>query len=244
MSNEKVKCAFVSGGSRGIGREIVTKLVAAGYCVTFTYKTSVSEAREVHELHGDAILPIQCDVADRDSIGNAIDQHIQHFGRLDLLINNAGINRDCAFKKMSWEDWTVVVDTNLSSVFNHCQRAMEYLLESEGSIVNIASVSGVIGVPGQVNYAASKSGITGLTRALAKEYASRGVNINVLAPGFIKTDMTDKMPEITRERIIETIPMDRFGSVSEIANIAVFLGSKSCKYMTGQVIPVDGGLST
>ncbi|KJY91558.1 3-oxoacyl-ACP reductase FabG [Pseudoalteromonas piscicida] len=242
-NNIEKKAAFVSGGARGIGREIVRHLIAHNYNVTFTYRNNREAAESLIQECDGSVLGVLSNAADKDSICLAIEKHITQFGRLDYLINNAGINRDKAFKSLSYEDWQQVIDTNLSGTFLHCQQAIKYLIETQGSIINIASVSGLIGVAGQANYAASKAGILGLTRSLAKEYASRGVNVNALAPGFIVTDMTDKLHERVKEQVLDSIPMKRFGSAKDIAEIVTFLGSNSCNYMTGQVIPVDGGLS-
>jgi 3-oxoacyl-[acyl-carrier protein] reductase len=242
MSSNTGKAAIVTGGSRGIGRAIVLALAEAGFNVTFSYAANQSAAAEVAQAakaFGVECLSIQSDAADVKEAQSLVEQAHKQFGRIDALVNNAGITRDGLLMRMSDDDWNNVLDTNLSGAFYTCRAASRIMLKQRaGAIVNISSVVGVYGNAGQANYAASKAGLIGLTKSLAKEFGSRGVTANVVAPGFIATDMTESVP---KEKLMEHIPLARLGEPEDIAKTVLFLIT-SGGYITGQVIHVDGGL--
>lgn len=240
------KIAIVTGASRGIGRAIALKLAAEGAMVVVNYNGSENRAlkvkQEIEEKGGRAEI-YQCDVSDFEKCEAFVTDIIKQYGRIDILVNNAGITRDGLLMKMSEEDFDKVLDTNLKGAFNTIRFASRQMLKQRcGRIINMASVVGVTGNAGQANYAASKAGIIGLTKAAARELASRGVTVNAIAPGFIETDMTKDLPEKVKEGSVSQIPLGRFGKPENVAAAAVFLASEEAEYITGQVLHVDGGM--
>ena len=240
------KIALVTGASRGIGRQIAKTLAAKGAFVIVNYNGSAAKAEEVVkeiQAAGGNGQAVQCNVSDFESCKEMLDAVVKEHGRLDILVNNAGITRDNLLMKMSEEDFDAVIQTNLKGVFN-CTRhiARQMLKQKSGRIINISSVSGVLGNAGQANYSASKAGVIGLTKSVARELASRGITCNAVAPGFIETEMTEAMPEAARETVKKQIPLQRTGQVSDVAGVAAFLASDLADYITGQVISVDGGM--
>lgn len=241
------KIVLVTGGSRGIGAAIAKALAKEGAAVVINYNGSRERAKAVAEeirASGGKAEIYQCNVADFDACGEMIKTLIQKYGRIDILVNNAGITKDGLLVKMTEQDFDAVIDTNLKGAFHTIRHMSRYFLKQKsGKIINISSVSGIMGNAGQANYSASKAGIIGLTKSAARELASRGINVNAIAPGFIATDMTDSMPKEAREKMIEKIPLNRIGRPEEIADLAVFLASDKADYITGQVFAVDGGMT-
>lgn len=241
------KNALVTGASRGIGREIAKTLAANGAFVIVNYNGSKEAAEETVaeiEANGGKAVCVQCNVAEYELCGQMIDTLIKEYGHLDILVNNAGITRDGLLMRMSEEDFDAVVQTNLKGCFNTIRHASRYLIKQRaGKIINISSVSGILGNAGQANYSASKAGIIGLTKAVARELASRGINVNAVAPGFVETEMTAALPQKTQEAILTQIPLNRPGSTKDIADAVLFLASGSSDYITGQVLSVDGGMA-
>ena len=238
---------LVTGGSRGIGRAIVEEVSREGAAVCFTYGQHQALAEEVAgqlAAQGQRVLALQADVRDFQRAQSVIAETLERFGQLDGLVNNAGIIRDKALMLMDLNDWKDVIETNLTGVFNYCRAAIVTLMKQRsGCIVNITSVSGLTGMARQVNYSASKAGIIGLTRALAKEVAGYGIRVNAVAPGYIETDMTNGLGEQQRVDAQKHIPLGRFGRSEEIASLVAILLSEKSSYMTGQVVAVEGGLA-
>lgn len=237
------KIALITGGSRGIGAALVHSLAAAGARVAFTYRSSAGPAEAIVKELGEKVKAYQSDASDYEATGELVKTVVADFGGLHILINNAGITRDNLMLRMNEEQWDTVMDNNLKSVFNLTKHALRHMMRGGGSIINMASIVGIQGNAGQANYAASKAGIIGFSKSVAKEMGSRNVRCNVVAPGFIETDMTDELSEAVREGYLANIPLKRFGKPGEIADVCIFLGSEMGTYVNGQVISVDGGLS-
>lgn len=241
------KVALVTGASRGIGRAIAVTLAEKGARVIVNYNGSKEKAEEVVaqiRANGGEAESFQCNVADFEKCGEMVNEIIAKYGHVDILVNNAGITRDGLLMKMSERDFDDVVSTNLKGAFNTIRHLSKHFLKQRsGKIINLSSVSGVMGNAGQANYSASKAGVIGLTKSVAKELGSRGINVNAIAPGFIETDMTDAMPEKAKEAVKEQITLKRVGKPQDIANVAAFLASEGADYITGQVISVDGGMA-
>ncbi|HEU5022529.1 MAG TPA: 3-oxoacyl-ACP reductase FabG [Bryobacteraceae bacterium] len=236
--------ALVTGGSRGIGRAIVEEFRAAGHKVAFTYNSNEAAAAElVHQLGAEHVLALQADVRHFGRAAEVIAETIAKFGPITALINNAGIKKDLPLMKMDADSWRDVIDTNLNGVFNYSRNSIGAMLRTGGAIVNVTSVSGVIGMAGQTNYSASKAGVIGFTKALAKEVARFGVRVNAVAPGFIDTDMTSAIDEATRKKLYAAIPSGQPGSAADVAKLVLHLASDAGKYVTGQVWNIDGGLT-
>jgi 3-oxoacyl-[acyl-carrier protein] reductase len=242
------RSAIVTGGTRGIGRAIVMQLARSGCNVAFNYSKSSDEAdalkSEIASL-GVGAYAAQCDVANTEASAEFVKNAAAEIGGVDFLVNNAGITRDQLILRMKEDDWDAVIDTNLKGAWNFSKAVLRPMMKSEkgGSIINISSISGVVGMLGQTNYSASKAGMIGLTKALAKEVASRNITVNALALGLVETEMASEMNAEYREKIISQIPLGRLGNVSEAAEIVCFLLSDAARYITGQVIQADGGLA-
>lgn len=241
------KIAVVTGASRGIGRDIAIALAARGANVIVNYNGSASKAEEVvKEIvdNGGTAKAVQCNVSVFDEAAKLMDYVVKTYGRVDILVNNAGITKDDLLMRMSEDDFDSVINTNLKGAFNCIKHVSRQMLKQKGGrIINMSSVSGVIGNAGQANYCASKAGLIGLTKSAARELATRGITVNAVAPGFIKTEMTDVLSDSVKAAAIEQIPMKRFGTTKDIANTVAFLASDDAGYITGQVISVDGGMA-
>jgi 3-oxoacyl-[acyl-carrier protein] reductase len=240
------KVAIVTGASRGIGAAIAKKLSKNGATVIVNYCGSAEAAKkvekEITDCGGKAVA-VKCDVSNYEECKNFIDGIYKEYGQIDILVNNAGVTRDGLLMGMSEEDFDTVINTNLKGVFNCMRFVSRYMIKKKkGSIVNISSVSGVIGNPGQVNYSASKAGVIGITKSAAKELAPRSIRVNAVAPGFVESDMTDKLSDEVKEKAKKVISLGRFGKAEEIANVVSFLAGDESSYLTGQVLKVDGGM--
>ena len=248
MSDKEAKTgvALVTGGSRGIGRAIVERLARRGWSVAFTYAASAEASQQLAselEAAGYACCAHQADVRDFERARQLTEEIQQSLGPIQLLVNNAGIKRDKALFGMPLQAWQEVIDTNLGGTFNYSRWAVPSMMKRRsGIIVNIVSVSGILGMPGQANYAASKAGVIGFTKSLAKETARFGLRVNAVAPGLIETDMTRDMPPKARKHILEKIPSGSIGTPAQVAQVVEFLAGQGAAYITGQVIPVDGGM--
>lgn len=241
------KVALVTGASRGIGRQIALTLAGYGADVIVNYNGSKEKAEEVvHEIEslGRKSVAVQCTVADYEACGKMITDMLEGFGHIDILVNNAGITRDNLVIKMTEEDFDAVIETNLKGTFNTIKHMYRpFLKQKEGRIINLSSVSGILGNAGQANYAASKAGVIGLTKSMARELASRNITVNAVAPGYIDTDMTQAMSDAAKEATLSQIPLKRVGTPKDIAEAVAFLASDRASYITGQVISVDGGMA-
>lgn len=238
------KVALITGGSRGIGKEIAKKFALNGYNLVINY---VSENTDLNKLKEDfketEVLFVKTDVTNYESCQNMVEEAIEKFGKIDVLVNNAGITKDGLLMRMKEEDFDKVIKVNLKGTFNMTKNVIPYMMKQKnGRIVNIASVVGVTGNAGQANYAASKAGIIGFTKTVARELASRNILANCVAPGFIKTDMTDVLSETVKENIHSQIPLNKMGEAKEVASAVYFLASEENTYITGQVLNVDGGM--
>lgn len=241
------KIAVVTGAGRGIGRGIALALAREGAMVVVNYNGSKERAEEVVrtiEEAGGKAAAIQCNISDFEAAKEFFANVVKEYGKIDILVNNAGITKDNLMMKMSEEEFQSVIQTNLAGTFHGVKFVTRPMIKQrQGRIINIASVSGVIGNMGQANYSASKAGVIGLTKAAAKELASRNITVNAVAPGFVATEMTDVLSDSVKEAAVATIPLGRFGEVEDIAETVVFLASDKAKYITGQVICVDGGIA-
>jgi 3-oxoacyl-[acyl-carrier protein] reductase len=240
------KVAVVTGGSRGIGRSIALDLAKEGAKVVLFYAGNHAAAEETTAAItalGTEAAALQVNVADSEQVDLAFKQVIKQFGRIDILVNNAGITRDNLLMRIKEEDWDQVIDTNLKGVFLCCKAVIRPMMKQRGGrIINISSVVGVSGNPGQANYVAAKAGVIGITKTMAKEFASRNITVNAIAPGFIQTDMTSVLDEKVKEATLASIPLGRYGAAEEVASTVSFLASDKASYITGQTIHVDGGL--
>ncbi len=245
MLNRKI--ALVTGASRGIGREIALTLAGYGATVVVNYNGSKEKAQEVvQEIkdNGGNAIALQASVSKSEEVEAMIKEVMEQFGRIDILVNNAGITKDNLVMKMSNEDFDAVIDTNLKGTFYCMKQVYRIMLKQKsGRIINMSSVTGVMGNAGQVNYAASKAGVIGMTKSLARELASRGITVNAVAPGFIETEMTEVLSDKVKEAVEGQIPLKRMGQVKDVAEAVAFLASDKASYITGQVLHVDGGMA-
>src|SRR4029077_8128799 len=239
--------AVVTGAGRGIGQAIAPRLAAEGAriaVVSRTIENAQKTADQLNQQKPETALAYAVDVANGDAVSDICGQILKTFGKVHVLVNNAGITRDRLSMRMAEEDWDQVLDTNLKGAFHFIQNLERPMMkQSYGRIVNISSVSGLIGQAGQVNYSASKAGLIGLTKALARELAGRNVTVNAVAPGFIATDMTDKLPDAVRTHVLSLIPLGKFGECEDIAAAVAFIASSEARYITGQVVTIDGGMA-
>ena len=244
--NEDAKVALITGATRGIGKQIALELASQGYNIALNYRKQNEELETLKkeiESQNVKCLTVYGDVSNYEDVEKFIKEIIKEFGKIDVLVNNAGITKDMLLMRMKKEDFESVIDVNLIGTFNVTKNVIPYMMKARnGKIVNISSVVGISGNAGQTNYSASKAGIIGFTKSLAKEVASRNINVNAIAPGFIKTDMTDVLKEEVKEEISKTIPLKRMGEAKDVANLVKFLVSEESNYITGQVLNVDGGM--
>ena len=247
MKKLQNKKAIITGGTRGIGKAIVLEFAAQGCDVVFTYNSSADAAREIEsksDEFGVKLMGVQADAADFAEAEKTIKYTLDNLGGLDILVNNAGIAKDNLLLRMKEEDFDSVIRANLKSVFNYCKFAVKPMMgQRKGKIINISSVVALIGNPGQSNYVASKAGVIGFTKSLAREMASRNITVNAIAPGYVSTDMTGKLNEKQREAVLSQVPLNRIANPEDIAKASVFLASDDSDYITGQVLAVDGGLT-
>lgn len=242
----KGKCAVVTGAAKGIGKAIALKLASSGVNIVLNYRSSEDKAieteKEILSL-GVEVLRVKGDISKPNDVENLIDSAKKKFGKIDIMVNNAGITKDTLLLRMKEEDFDSVINVNLKGVFN-CLKAITPVMvkQKDGKIINLSSVVGLVGNAGQVNYAASKAGVIGMTKSLAKEIGSRGITVNAVAPGFIETDMTDVLGDKFKEEAKKSIPLKRLGKAEDVAEVVAFLASDSANYITGQVIHVDGGM--
>lgn len=247
MDSANRKVAIITGGASGIGKAITLALAQEGYTVVLNYNTSAKAAEELVQSLSDNHhegFAMQADISDFDQCGNLVDLTLRRYGRIDVLVNNAGITADGLIIRMSESQFDQVIATDLKGVWNMSKLAVRPMMKNSfGRIINISSVSGLVGLAGQTNYSAAKAGVIGLTKALAKEVGSRNITVNAVAPGYIETAMTDKLPPEVREAALKSIPLGRLGKAEDVAQAIVFLASEKAAYITGQIIVVDGGLA-
>ncbi len=240
------KVAFITGATRGIGKSIALKLASCGYDIAINYRTENDDLTELlNEIKGFNVrcIAVCGDVSDFEACTNMIKQIISELEKIDVLVNNAGITRDMLLMRMKESDFTDVIDVNLVGTFNITKNVIPYMMKQKnGRIINISSVVGITGNAGQTNYSASKAGIIGFTKSLAKEVGSRNILVNAVAPGFIQTDMTNILKDEIKQELIKNIPLKRFGNATDVANVVKFLASEESSYITGQVINIDGGM--
>lgn len=240
------RVAFITGATRGIGRQIAITLAESGCDIAVNYRTENDDLKSIKqeiESNNVKFLAVQGDVSNYEDCERCVKEIIAEFGQIDILVNNAGITRDTLLMRMKKEDFEQVINVNLVGTFNVTKNVIPYMLKARsGRIVNISSVVGISGNAGQTNYAASKAGIIGFTKSLAKEVASRGILVNAIAPGFIQTQMTEVLKDEVKEEIAKTIPLKRMGTAQDVANVVKFLTSEDSSYVTGQVLHVDGGM--
>ena len=245
MNNLENKVAIITGASRGIGKVIAEGTAKAGaktVCVSRSLSDVEKVAKDINE-QGFTAIAMACDITNGEQYQELVKSVNEKFGSIDILVNNAGVTKDGLIMRMSEDDWDVVIDTNLKGAFNGTKAVTRHMMKQRsGRIINISSVVGLIGNAGQANYAASKAGLIGLTKATAKELASRGITVNCIAPGYIETDMTDRLPEKIKNTLIEQIPLGRIGQATDIAASVCFLASEEAGYITGQTFTVDGGM--
>jgi len=240
------KVCLVTGGSRGIGKAICLQMAREKAKIIVNYSSDENMAAQVvNEIRnmGQEAIMYKADVSSFDQVSRMVDDIIEKYGRIDVLVNNAGVTKDGLILRMKEQDWDRVIEVNLKGIFNTSKAVAKYMIrQKEGKIINISSIVGIYGNVGQVNYAASKAGIIGFTKSLAKELGSRGITVNAVAPGFIKTDMTASLLE-NSDQIVSKIPLKRLGSPYDVANLVVFLASEKAGYITGQIIAIDGGMT-
>lgn len=241
------KVALVTGAGKGVGKEIALELARGGAKCVINYASSAAGAESVAEeirAMGSEAMTYKCDVSDADAVQKMITDVMEQYGRIDILVNNAGITKDGLMLKMTEADFMAVLDINLKGAFN-CMKAVTkpMMKQRYGRIINITSIVGIIGNAGQVNYAASKAGLIGMTKSAARELASRNITVNAVAPGFIETDMTDVLPDSVKEQLLAQIPMKKLGQTGDIANAVCFLADEKASYITGQVLQVNGGMA-
>ncbi|MBE9470324.1 MAG: 3-oxoacyl-[acyl-carrier-protein] reductase [Chloroflexi bacterium] len=249
MSELEGRVSLVTGASRGIGKAIALKLASLGSKVAVNYREREAEANSVIEAiasqGGGEAIAIKADVADTEAVKAMVEQVTDRWGSIDILVNNAGITRDTLVLRMGDKDWDEVIDTNLRGAYLCTKFALRSMIrQRRGRIINISSIAGVMGNPGQSNYAASKGGLIAFTKSVAREIGSRNITVNAVAPGFIATDMTDKLPSERKESVLAIIPLQRFGEPEDVAELVAFLASEKAGYITGQVICIDGGAFT
>lgn len=245
MKRLEGKIALITGGGRGIGRAIAERFAGEGAVIVLSDidDACVTATAEELSIGGAIVKPVPMNVADEESVATAVDRIIETYGRIDVLVNNAGITRDTLMIRMKKLDWDAVINVNLTGSFLVSRAVIKHMMKArKGSVVNIASVVGVMGNAGQANYSASKAGLIGLTKTMAKEFAGRGITVNAVAPGYIETDMTAVLSDEAKEAFLRVIPLSRPGSPLDVANTVTFLASDEASYITGQVVCIDGGM--